>query len=182
MRRLLTLCALAFLFQGVGISQQIPELVAEHGYADMVVTNGKIVSMDDWSITPDTPGNIYQSMAIKGKKIMALGSDVEMRRLAGPNTRFVDVEGHTVIPGLIQTHYHLFGEGIVMIGQHAARSDNLDILDARSLEQFGRRLGSADSARGLHPGILLEVDLDPPAGPQGEGHCGDDKNEIHGVE
>ncbi|MEE8349235.1 MAG: hypothetical protein V3R94_06680, partial [Acidobacteriota bacterium] len=103
MRRLLTLCALALLFQGTGLSQQVPELVEEHGYADMIVTNGKIVSMDDWSTTPDTPGNIYQSLAIKGKKIMSLGSDAEMRRLAGPDTQFVDVQGHTVIPGLIQT-------------------------------------------------------------------------------
>ena len=123
MRRLLTLCALVLLFQGVGFSQQIPELVAEHGYADMVVTNGKIVSMDDWSTTPDTPGNIYQSMAIKGKKIMALGSDAEMRRLAGSDTRFVDVQGHTVIPGLIQTHYHLFGPAASRYGPEVGLLD-----------------------------------------------------------
>jgi len=107
----------------VGLSQQVPELVAEHGYADMVVSNGKIVSMDDWSTTPDTPGNIYRSMAIKGKKIMALGTDAEMRRLAGPNTEFVDVQGHTVIPGLIQTHYHLFGPAASRYGPEVGLLD-----------------------------------------------------------
>jgi predicted amidohydrolase YtcJ len=107
----------------VGFSQQVPELVAEHGYADMVLTNGKIVTMDDWSTTPDTPGNIHQSMAIKGKKIMALGSDEEMRGLAGPSTRFVDVQGHTVIPGLIQTHYHLFGPAASRYGPEVGLLD-----------------------------------------------------------
>ena len=123
MQRFLTLCALGLLVQGVGFSQQVPELVAEHGYADMVLTNGKIVTMDDWSTTPDTPGNIHQSMAIKGKKIMALGSDEEMRGLAGPSTRFVDVQGHTVIPGLIQTHYHLFGPAASRYGPEVGLLD-----------------------------------------------------------
>jgi predicted amidohydrolase YtcJ len=123
MQKFLTLCALGLLVQGVGFSQQVPELVAEHGYADMVLTNGKIVTMDDWSTTPDTPGNIHQSMAIKGKKIMALGSDEEMRGLAGPSTRFVDVQGHTVIPGLIQTHYHLFGPAASRYGPEVGLLD-----------------------------------------------------------
>ena len=103
------ICLLVLLYPSVGLSQQIPPLVAEHGYADMVLVNGKIVSMDDRSITPNTPGNIVQAMAIKGERIMALGSDSEMRGLAGPNTRFVDMGGRTVIPGLIQTHYHSYG-------------------------------------------------------------------------
>ncbi|MEE2839788.1 MAG: hypothetical protein VYC91_04585, partial [Acidobacteriota bacterium] len=123
MQKFLTLCALGLLVQGVGFSQQVPELVAEHGYADMVLANGKIVTMDDWSTTPDTPGNIHQSMAIKGKKIMALGSDEEMRGLAGPSTRFLDVQGHTVIPGLIQTHYHLFGPAASRYGPEVGLLD-----------------------------------------------------------
>ncbi len=89
-------------------AQQVPELVAEQGYADLVLVNGKIVSMDDRSTRPDTPGQNYQSMAIKGKRIMALGNNQEMRTLAGPATRFLDVGGRTVIPGLIQTHHHTF--------------------------------------------------------------------------
>ena len=61
-----------------GFSQQLPDLVAQQGYADMILTNGKIVSMDDRSIIPDTPGNIYEAMAIKGKRIMALGTATAM--------------------------------------------------------------------------------------------------------
>ena len=103
------ICLLVLLYSSVGLSQQIPPLVAEQGYADRVLLNGKIVSMDDRSATPNTPGTTTQAMAIKGEKIMALGTNAEMRRLSGPNTRFVDVGGRTVIPGLIQTHYHSYG-------------------------------------------------------------------------
>jgi predicted amidohydrolase YtcJ len=103
------ICLLVLLYPSVGLSQQIPPLVAEQGYADMVLVNGKIATKDDRSTTPNTPGNIVQAMAIKGERIMALGSDSQMRQLAGPNTRFVDVQGRTVIPGLIQTHYHSYG-------------------------------------------------------------------------
>jgi predicted amidohydrolase YtcJ len=95
------------LFCAVGLSQSRPALVDEMGYADTLVINGKIVSMDDRSSDPNTTGNIYEALAIKGKKIMALGSTAEMKRLAGPRTQLVDVGERTVIPGIILTHYHL---------------------------------------------------------------------------
>jgi predicted amidohydrolase YtcJ len=90
--------------------------VAQQGYADLVLVNGKVVSMEDRSTTPNTTGRVANAMAVKGKKIMALGTDQEMRRLSGPNTRFVDVGGRTVLPGLIQTHYHIFGTAARVYG------------------------------------------------------------------
>ena len=107
-----TLVLVVLISQGFIFCQQVPEWVAEQGYADMILINGKIVTMDDWSIVPNTPGRIVEAMAIKGKKIMALGTNHQMRELAGPATRFVDVGGKAVIPGLIQTHYqnHLLRE------------------------------------------------------------------------
>ena len=75
------------LSTGFGLSQAVPDLVDQMGYADSILVNGKIVTMDDRSIVPNSPGNIVQAMAIKGKKIMALGSNAEMRALAGSRTR-----------------------------------------------------------------------------------------------
>jgi predicted amidohydrolase YtcJ len=108
MKRIICALLLTLALSPLGFAQQIPELVAEQGYADTLLLNGKIVSMDDRSSVPNTPGNIHQAMAIKGKKIMALGTNAEMRRLAGPSTATVDLGQKTVIPGLIQTHYHTF--------------------------------------------------------------------------
>ena len=108
---------------GWGEAQSRPPLVDKMGYADTILVNGKIVSMDDRSITPDTPGHVYEAVAIKGKRIMALGSDAEMKALAGPETQSIDLEKRTVIPGLIQTHYHLFSSAAYKYGPKLGLSD-----------------------------------------------------------
>lgn len=97
------------LLSNFGLAQNRPPLVAQMGWADTILVNGKIVSMDDRSIVPNVVGNVYEAMAIKGKHIMALGTDQEIKNLAGSSTQIIDLAGRTTIPGLIQTHYHLFG-------------------------------------------------------------------------
>ncbi len=62
----------------MALSQDYATLVEDMGYADTILINGKIVSMDDRSIVPNTPGNIFEAMAIKGKRIMALGTNEQM--------------------------------------------------------------------------------------------------------
>ncbi|MEE2839762.1 MAG: amidohydrolase family protein [Acidobacteriota bacterium] len=123
MNKILSGCFLFLFSTAVGFSQEIPDLVAQQGYADTIVVNGKIVSMDDRSIVPDTSGNIYQAMAIKDKKIMALGTEVEIRGLAWASTRVLDVGGRTVIPGLVQTHYHTFTSAGSMYGPQVGLVD-----------------------------------------------------------
>ena len=108
-RRLSLACFIVALLWVSAYAQTLHPLVAEQGYADLILFNGKVVSMDDRSIVPNTPGNIYEAMAVKGKKIMALGTSDEMRALAGPDTESVDLGRRTLLPGLIQPHYHLFG-------------------------------------------------------------------------
>ncbi|MCH7804698.1 MAG: amidohydrolase family protein [Acidobacteria bacterium] len=122
-RNFLMIGFLTFLQLGVGLAQQLPLLVARQGYADIILTNGKIVTMDDRSNVPNTPGNIFESMAIKGKKIMALGSNAEMRKLAGSETRLVDLGNRTVIPGLVATHFHLYGNAARIYGPSQGLTD-----------------------------------------------------------
>ena len=122
-RNFLIVGFLTFLQLGMGLAQQLPLLVARQGYADIILTNGKIVSMDDRSNIPNTPGNIAEAMAIKGKRIMALGSNAEMRRLAGSETRLVDLGNRTVIPGLVATHFHLYGNAARTYGPSQGLTD-----------------------------------------------------------
>ena len=84
-------------------------LVARNGHADMIVVNGKVVSVDDAGYNPN-PGNIYEAMAVKGDRIMALGTSQRMRSLADSHTKVIDLMGQTVIPGIIETHAHLYGD------------------------------------------------------------------------
>ncbi len=95
------LCVLALfvLVQGsLSYAQQLPPEVERMGYADTLFINGKIVSMDDESTSTDV-GNIYQAIAVKGDQIMKLGTNEEVRAMAGRNTRVLDLDGRTLIPG-----------------------------------------------------------------------------------
>lgn len=107
-------CWLAVFFVSVAVSltqghaqETPPAEVLEHGYADMVVFNGKIVTMDDRTHSA-TPGWIVEALAVKKGEIIALGSSDRIRRLAGPKTFAVDLKGRTMIPGLVETHSHLY--------------------------------------------------------------------------
>ena len=166
MKRLITLLLVIPIFHSLTWGQQLPPLVAEQGYADLVLVNGKIVTMDDRSYTPNSPGNIVEAMAVKGKKIMAVGSNVEMRALAGPNTRFVDIENKTVMPGLIQTHYHLFSPAVSRYGPQVGLTDpsvKLTVVAETTAEATAKKLRdtliNAIQARRLPKGQWITVDL-----------------------
>ena len=87
---------------------QLPPEVAKSGYADTIFVNGKIVSMDDFSNSTDV-GNVYQAVAVKGDRIMKLGSTRELEPLAGPDTQILDLKGRLLIPGIVEPHTHLYG-------------------------------------------------------------------------
>lgn len=67
--------------------------------ADVIFTNGNIITVDDENPTA-------QAVATYGDRILAVGSSVEIGRLAGSGTRIVDLEGRTMVPGLIEGHTH----------------------------------------------------------------------------
>lgn len=68
---------------------------------DVILSNGKIITVDDRF-------SIAQAVAIRGDRIVAVGTNQAIVRLAGPNTRRIDLAGRSVIPGLIDNHMHLY--------------------------------------------------------------------------
>ncbi|MGZ8266396.1 MAG: amidohydrolase [Burkholderiales bacterium] len=69
------------------------------GAADLVLVNGKIVTVDERF-------TIAQGLAIKGQRIAAVGTNAEVRKTAGADAKVIDLRGRTVIPGLIDNHAH----------------------------------------------------------------------------
>ena len=67
---------------------------------DLILTNGKIITVDDRF-------SIAQAIAIRGDRFVAVGTNQDITKLAGPNTRRIDLGGKAVIPGLIDAHAHL---------------------------------------------------------------------------
>jgi predicted amidohydrolase YtcJ len=72
---------------------------AQNLSADLILFNGKI-------ITNNAAFQIVEAMAVRDEKIVAVGSNAEIEKLAGPQTKRIDLQGRTVIPGLIDTHTH----------------------------------------------------------------------------
>lgn len=76
--------------------------------ADMVIYNAKILTAD--SPDPDHFA-MAQAAAIYDGKFIAVGKNQEALQYAGPNTRKIDAGGRTVIPGLVETHHHIYKYG-----------------------------------------------------------------------
>jgi len=72
--------------------------------ADTALVNGKI-------LTVDSKFSTREAVAIRDGKIMVVGSNVEIRKLSGPRTHVIDLQGRTVIPGLIDSHMHAIRAG-----------------------------------------------------------------------
>jgi predicted amidohydrolase YtcJ len=75
-------------------------LHAQQPAPDLILTNGKIITVDERF-------SIGQAVAIRDGRFAAVGTNQEIAQLAGPGTRRIDLRGRAVIPGLIDNHMHL---------------------------------------------------------------------------
>lgn len=75
--------------------------------ADLLLLNGKIV-------TVDSDFNIMEAVAVKNEKILAVGKNEQVRKLAGKGTEVIDLKGKMVLPGLIDSHIHMLGTGLAL--------------------------------------------------------------------
>jgi predicted amidohydrolase YtcJ len=79
-------------------------LVAQQPRADMILVNGRV-------LTVDSSDRVDQAVAIAGSRIIAVGSNADIERLAAPSTRRIDLQGRAVTPGLLDAHAHFSGGG-----------------------------------------------------------------------
>src|SRR5262245_17986186 len=73
--------------------------------ADFILSNGKILTLD-------SRGTIAQAIAIAGERIVAVGSDDAIAKLRGADTRVINLNQKTVVPGLIDGHAHMDREAL----------------------------------------------------------------------
>jgi predicted amidohydrolase YtcJ len=116
----LTLAALAAGRPGSGAGRaSVPEPPT------LILLNGVIY-------TGDTSRPRVQAVAIRGEMIVAAGATSEMRRLAGPGTRIVDLQGRFAMPGFNDAHIHLANGGQAKLA--------VDLEGAKSLVEFQSRI------------------------------------------
>ncbi len=72
--------------------------------ADLILANGNV-------LTVDAQDRIAEAVAIGEGRILSVGSGEEMDSFVGPDTRWIDLDGRTVTPGLLDAHAHFWGSG-----------------------------------------------------------------------
>jgi len=119
---LLSLSALVLLTVLVSVhAQEAP---------DTIYLNGKIVTVDDYF-------SVEEAVAVRGNTIQAVGSNQEVSSLKGDSTLILDLQGRTVIPGLIDNHNHVvrateYWPNDARLDGVTSRSEALAVLKAKA--------------------------------------------------
>ncbi len=94
LRRAVSSVALALAAVALPASAQVPpELIA---YPNLILINGTIV-------TVDADFTIAEAVAARDGRVFAIGTTADIRKLAGPDTKVIDLQGKSVLPGMIAT-------------------------------------------------------------------------------
>ena len=89
--------------------------------ADLVLYNGKVVTLD-------SSNTVAQAIAVQGDRILAVGKNEPIKKLANARAKVIDVHGALVIPGLIEGHAHFLSLGRALL--------NLDLTRARTWQDI----------------------------------------------
>ncbi len=103
------------------------------GPADLVLTGGRI-----WTGVPGETG--VTAIAMRGGRILAVGTDPEIEVLAGPATERISLDGRRVVPGFLDAHTHFLEGGFSLSA--------VQLRDAATPDEFTRRIGAFAAA---HP-------------------------------
>jgi predicted amidohydrolase YtcJ len=120
-----------FLLAAVtGLVLALPAVAAEpHAAADLVLVNGKV-----WTVNRSQPE--AEAVAVWRDRILAVGKSDDVKAMAGPKARVIDLKGRRVVPGFYDSHVHLLGSG--------QRLGEVALKDAKDEAEFGRRLREFD--------------------------------------
>src|SRR5260370_30053756 len=99
--------------------------LAAQSYADLILTNGKI-----WTVNTAQPQ--AEAVACIGSLIVAVGSAADIRKWAGPKTQVIDLAGKLAVPGFNDAHVHFYAGG-----SHIA---SVQLRDAKSEAEFRERI------------------------------------------
>jgi len=133
-----------------------PESVqqAEKEGADLILTNGRVYTLrwgepaGDGTLAGDAPVDDMgwhpdaDAVATKGGDVVFVGSTADALKLKGDSTRVVDLAGATILPGLVDSHTHVFGLGAAL--------ERVDLTDVETEEEAVRRV--VERAQSTPPG------------------------------
>jgi predicted amidohydrolase YtcJ len=107
--------------------------------ADLIVTGARVYTVDD-----DRP--IADALAVRGGRVLYVGSERGAMAFKGSATRVVEMAGRTIVPGIVDAHAHLLSLG------HALQV--VDLVGSKSYDEVVARV--AAKAKGAAPGSWIE--------------------------
>ena len=132
--------------------------------ADLVLTGGRVITLDAQS-------RVAEAVAVRGERVVAVGTSAQIEALAGPETRRVDLDGRAVTPGLMDAHVHFASGGanrLYRLDMSYPNVENIADVQAMVAEQAGRvgedewvRGGGWDEGKLEELRYIYSSDLDP---------------------
>jgi len=113
--------------------------VSGNGSADLVFVNGAVYTVDaarSWA----------QAVAVRAGRIVAVGSDADVKELTGAGTEVVDLAGRMLVPGFQDAHVHPVGGGVDML--------QCDLHDGSTAEEYLAAIGEYAASHPDVPWIL----------------------------
>lgn len=129
-----------WIFLGLFLSSIWSAVAAQPTTADTIYVNGKV-------FTADAADSLVEAFAVAGDRFIAVGSNAQVRRLAGAHTRIVDLGGRFVSPGLADAHFHNEGGGA-----------GIDLSHVRSMAEL--MVSVANATVHIQPGALVVSNAD----------------------
>jgi predicted amidohydrolase YtcJ len=118
-RKLVILVSIVLAVAGLMIVAALPMRAQARPPADLVLTNGKIVTVEPGQ--PDA-----EAMAIVGDRIAALDTSEGIKRHIGPRTQVIDLKGQLAIPGFVEGHGHFTGVGTAQLNLNLMKTTSWD--------------------------------------------------------
>ena len=107
------------------------------GPVDLIITNARVYTARG--------GAFAEALAVRGNKILRVGSNRDIKRLRRPQTVTVDAHGATVLPGFNDSHSHLLSGGLSLA--------HLDLLEATTLEAIQKAIADYAAAHPDRPWV-----------------------------
>jgi predicted amidohydrolase YtcJ len=86
--------------------------------ADLLLINGKIVTMDQDDL-------LAEAVAVKYGKILKVSNTEEVLNYQGKDTKIIDLNGKTVVPGFIDSHCHMISVGALNLLRNVTLLDGI---------------------------------------------------------
>lgn len=95
--------------------------------ADLIIHNARVLRMD-------AAFGQAEAVAVKGDRILRVGSNADVQELAGSHTHLIDARGRTLMPGMVDGHAHLDREGLKEVFPSLGRVRSIADIKARIAE------------------------------------------------